>query len=64
MKGIYQHYKGGLYEVLHVAKHSETQEEMVIYKSINDDQIWARPKSMFLESVMHNGLYIPRFKRL
>lgn len=64
MKGIYQHYKGGLYEVLHVAKHSETQEELVIYKSISDDQIWARPKPTFLESVMHSDLYIPRFKRL
>lgn len=44
----YRHFKGNEYEVVAVARHSETMEELVIYKSINDGEIWARPKSMFV----------------
>ena len=51
-KGIYQHYKGQLYQVLHVAMHSETQEELVVYQCLYGDySIWVRPLDMFTESI-------------
>ncbi|HLE06134.1 MAG TPA: DUF1653 domain-containing protein [Candidatus Nanoarchaeia archaeon] len=59
--GKYQHYKGNIYEVIGVAKHSETLEELVIYKS-EKGNLWARPKKMFLENIKINGKEIPRFK--
>lgn len=44
---IYTHYKGNTYKVLHIAKHSETLEDMVIYQDVNaPDKIWARPATM------------------
>ncbi len=43
----YRHFKGGEYELMAVARHSETDEELVIYKSVNDGRVWARPKEMF-----------------
>lgn len=46
--GKYRHYKGGEYEVVSVAKHSETLEELVIYKSLSNGELWARPKSLFV----------------
>lgn len=45
--GIYRHYKGSEYEVIAVANHTETNEELVIYKSISDERVWARPKAIF-----------------
>jgi len=61
----YQHHKGGAYEIICLAKHSETMEEMVIYRSVDDHQkIWARPKSMFFDSVTINNETIPRFKKI
>ena len=63
--GHYQHYKGGRYEVIGVAKHSETGDELVIYCDIKDDQkIWARPLGMFLEEVEAEGKKMSRFKYL
>ena len=69
--GKYQHYKNAKpYEVLGTALHSETQEEMVIYKALyhceqfNSNQLWVRPKKMFLEPVAHKGNQVPRFKYL
>ena len=59
--GTYKHYKGNVYEVIGIAKHSETLEEMVVYKSVVDGQIWVRPKEMFLENVEVEGKKIPRF---
>lgn len=59
--GKYKHYKGKQYEVIGVAKHSETLEDLVIYKALyksekfGNNALWARPKSMFLESVVING---------
>lgn len=59
--GKYKHYKGKQYEVIGLARHSETLEELVIYKALynskefGDNAIWARPKSMFLETVTING---------
>ena len=46
--GRYRHFKGREYEVIGVAKHSETLEELVIYKSLATGDIWARPKSIFI----------------
>lgn len=63
--GKYQHYKGNKYEVIGTAKHSETLEEMVIYKALyGEGQIWARPKKMFFEEVEVDGRKVPRFKQL
>jgi len=60
--GIYRHYKGKLYEVTSVAKHTETLEEMVVYRDLKD-QYWVRPLSMFLEQVEVDGSWIPRFEK-
>lgn len=60
--GIYQHYKGPQYKVIHVATHSETDEQLVIYQALYGEfGIWARPLSMFLETVEIDGKTIPRF---
>lgn len=60
--GIYRHYKGNLYKVLMVAKHSETEEELVIYQALYENGgIWARPKAMFLEQVTVDGKTFNRF---
>lgn len=47
----YKHFKGTIMEVIAVAKHSETLEEMVVYKHLDDDQIWVRPLEMFNSKV-------------
>jgi cyclomaltodextrinase / maltogenic alpha-amylase / neopullulanase len=60
--GKYQHYKGHIYDVIGIAKHSETLEELVIYK--DESNIWARPLKMFLETIEINGKKVPRFKKL
>ena len=66
--GKYLHYKGNLYEVIGVARHSETLEELVVYKALYDvpeygkNSLWVRPKKMFLETVDVDGKEIPRFK--
>ena len=59
--GKYKHYKGGEYEVLGVAKNSETLEEFVVYKNSKDD-LWVRPIKMFLEEVKFEDKKVPRFK--
>ena len=51
----YRHYKGNLYEIIAIAKHSETLDEMIIYKSLKDGAVWARPKSMWNDVVDDNG---------
>ncbi len=61
-KGRYLHWKGKEYEVMAVVKHSETLEELVLYKRIGEEQLWVRPKKIFLENVEMNGKPIPRFK--
>lgn len=63
--GIYLHYKGNQYNVTGVAKHSETEEELVIYFSLkNPDQLWVRPLSMFLEEIEIDGKKTKRFQKL
>ena len=63
--GRYKHYKGGEYEVIGVAKHSETLEDMVVYRALyGDNQIWVRPLKMFMEDVEIDGQKIPRFEYL
>ena len=55
---IYTHYKGNTYKVLHIAKHSETLEDMVIYP----DKIWARPATMWNDDVEIDGKTVKRFE--
>ena len=63
--GKYRHYKGGEYQVIGVARHSETQEWYVVYQPLYGDHgLWIRPLSMFTETVTLNGQQIPRFQRL
>ena len=60
--GIYRHYKGNLYEVLGVAQHSETHEQLVVYRALYGDfGLWVRPLTMFTEDVVHEGCRQPRF---
>ena len=62
-QGIYRHYKGNLYQVLHTARHSETEETLVIYRCLYGDYgIWARPLAMFTETVNIDDKKMPRFE--
>lgn len=61
--GIYQHYKGNMYKVLEIAKHSETLEDMVVYKAMYGDRVvWVRPLLMFEEIIEKDGKKVERFK--
>lgn len=66
--GKYKHYKGNLYQVIGLARHSETLEELVVYQALYDSKdfgknaIWVRPISMFTENVEFNGKSVPRFE--
>jgi hypothetical protein len=63
--GYYRHFKGNKYQVIAIAKHSETEEEMVVYQSLNGDQgIWVRPLSMWTEMVVRDGKTLPRFEKI
>lgn len=65
--GLYKHYKGNNYEVIGVARHSETLEELVVYKACyqkEGENLWVRPKSMFEEKVILGGRTIDRFTKL
>ncbi|MFG6485155.1 DUF1653 domain-containing protein [Roseateles sp. BYS78W] len=60
--GRYRHYKGLDYEVMGVARHSETLEPLVVYRPLyNDSGWWVRPFSMFVENVVIDGVEQPRF---
>ena len=60
--GRYRHFKGGEYELVGVARHSETDERLVVYRPLYDDSgLWVRPASMFLETVTVNEKPVPRF---
>ncbi|MBR5278372.1 MAG: DUF1653 domain-containing protein [Clostridia bacterium] len=60
-KGYYRHFKGNIYQVLYIAKHSESLCDLVIYKSVKEDKIWARPLDMWFETVERDGKIMPRF---
>jgi len=61
--GRYRHYKGNMYEVLMAARHSETEEWMVVYKTLYGDfSIWVRPYEMFIERVEVDGEFVQRFE--
>lgn len=66
-QGKYKHYKGNFYKVIGTVRHSETLEELVLYKALYDspdfgkDQLWVRPLKMFTENVVVDGKELPRF---
>ncbi len=60
--GIYRHYKGQRYEVIDVARHSETEELLVVYRTLyGNHDLWVRPLAMFEELVDLAGQKVPRF---
>ncbi len=69
-KEKYQHYKGAFYEVIGLARDSETLEELVLYRALYESKdfgkeaLWVRPKKMFFENVTVDGQVIPRFKHI
>ena len=64
-KGLYRHYKGGQYEVIGTARHSETLEPMTVYRALYGQHgLWVRPAAMFTETVTINGLVQPRFSKV
>jgi hypothetical protein len=67
--GLYRHYKGNLYEVICLAHHSETLEEMIVYKALyktqfGENSMWVRPAKMFEELVVKDGKPVKRFDKL
>ena len=65
ISGRYRHYKGNEYEVIGEGTHTETEEKLVIYRSVKDPAvIWVRPYEMFFEMVEVDGLTVPRFTKL
>ena len=61
--GRYRHYKGNVYTVMGVARHSESHEELVVYRQeYGYHGLWVRPKQMFLETVAVDGQEVPRFR--
>jgi hypothetical protein len=63
--GRYRHYKGHDYEVIGIARHSETEESFVVYRALYGERgLWVRPAAMFLDTVTVDGRCVPRFHRL
>ncbi len=63
--GRYRHYKGGEYEVIGAARHSETLEPLVVYRPLyNQSGLWVRPHAMFFETIEIDGIRKPRFQRI
>jgi len=62
-RGVYRHYKGQLYELIDVARHSETEEQMAVYRPLYGERnLWVRPLAMFQELIERNGETVPRFE--
>ena len=60
--GKYRHYKGGEYEVIGLARHSETEEQMVVYRALyGEGETWTRPASMWFDVVIHDYKLVTRF---
>ena len=59
---IYRHFKGGLYELTGIARHSESLEEMIVYKHAESEELWVRPASMWNEDVVFEGKKVKRFE--
>ena len=65
MGKYYRHFKGNIYKLLHIAKHSETLEDIVVYQAMYGERgIWVRPKSMFDEVIERDGRLIKRFTEI
>ena len=63
--GRYRHFKGNEYEVIYIARHSETMEPMVVYRAIYGDHgVWVRPADMWNETVERDGRTYKRFERI
>lgn len=63
--GTYRHYKGGEYHTHYIARHSETQEELVVYQDVTDTKkVWCRSLVMFLDTVLVEGKSVPRFTKI
>ena len=63
--GRYRHFKGNEYEVIGIARSSETQEPFVVYRALyGDGGLWIRPLAMFAETVERDGRSVPRFERV
>ena len=63
--GLYKHYKGNLYKVHQIVRHSETLKELVVYETLYENPMgrwWVRPLEMFMETVEIDGKTIPRFE--
>ena len=58
---IYRHYKGNIYKIIALAVHSETGEDMIVYKSVKNGDVWVRPQYMWNEEVEVNGTKVLRF---
>ncbi|MBQ8173881.1 MAG: DUF1653 domain-containing protein [Clostridia bacterium] len=64
-KGKYRHFKGGEYEVLSMARHSESCEEMVVYRALyGEGEIWVRPAAMWNDTVTREGVTCCRFTKI
>lgn len=68
-RGLYRHYKGGIYQVLEVACHTETLEWYVVYESQERKakdlpSVWLRPYDMFIEKITIDGNILPRFEKV
>jgi len=62
--GTYRHYKGNFYEVVDVANHSETEEQLVVYRALYGERgLWVRPLAMFTGTVVVDGVEHPRFEK-
>lgn len=62
-EGIYRHFKGNLYRLICIARHTETMEEMVVYQDVRQpEKCWARPACMWEETVEADGKTVPRFQ--
>jgi cyclomaltodextrinase / maltogenic alpha-amylase / neopullulanase len=63
--GRYRHYKGKVYKVIGIAKHSDTLEQMVVFRAVEDErQLWCQPLEEFKGKVRHEGSMVPMFEYL